>query len=128
MFSFRLRCWLFFQHVGNRHLRDGILHLVGRIDVVLLRCLVTLVSHQPLQHLGLQSRGVDRSEGPPEVMEAVNMARLRVFVLSGTGQVNPCRQLNPGKLHPESSRVMALREYQLTVADNPVDVLDHHGM
>jgi hypothetical protein len=52
--------------------------LVGRVDVELLRRLVALVPHQPLEHFRFQARGVDGGEGPPEIVEPVDVARYAV--------------------------------------------------
>ena len=118
--------FILLEGVRNRHLRDGILHLVGRVDVELLRGLVALVPHQPLKYFRLQARGIRRGKRPPEIVEHVDVARRCVLVLLSAGQVDTGLPLYPGEFEPEGPWVVGPGQCQRMVTNHFPEMIDDH--
>ncbi len=70
-----------FQHVGHVERLHGLLELAGHVDVS-LGGHVALVPHQFLQCIGSQLGRIHRGEGPPQIVESVQVAGVGMLVVA----------------------------------------------
>ena len=76
------------------------------------------MTHQLLQFLGGYYTLVFRGKRSPQIVKAIYMAIVRVFVLLMTFQVDPCGLLNPQELRSQPAWVVEPRE------DDRLETLD----
>ena len=76
------------------------------------------MTHQLLQFLGGYCTLVFRGKRSPQIVKAIYMAIVRVFVLLMTFQVDPCGLLNPQELRSQPAWVVEPRE------DDRLETLD----